>query len=69
LERIKTIDLRQTQPLITNNNWKSQTLLLTTSVYEPLLGLEMSPKTNCMTDKKSGWPVPPNTSLILLVFS
>jgi hypothetical protein len=32
-------DLGQTQPFITNNNWKSQTLLLTRSGHKPHLGL------------------------------
>jgi len=39
---MKTIDLGQKQPLITNNNWKSQTISLTRSGHEPHLGLNVT---------------------------
>ena len=39
---MKIIDIGQTQPLITNNNWKNQTLLLTRSGHEPHLGLDVT---------------------------
>jgi len=51
----------QTQPFITNNNWKNQTLLLTRSGHEPHLGLVVTK--NKLGDSEKKWLDTPTKSI------
>ena len=54
-------DMGQTQPFITSNSWKNQTLLLTRSGHEPHLGLVVTK--NELGDSEKKWLDTPTKSI------